>query len=44
MDKAKKEDNVITMTKRKFYLFLGFTVGLTIVIYGIVEQAMERIF
>ncbi|WP_170861788.1 hypothetical protein [Virgibacillus chiguensis] len=38
------KDNEITFTKRKFYIFIGLIIGLTIVVYGVVEQAMERFF
>ncbi|MFD1850961.1 hypothetical protein [Oceanobacillus bengalensis] len=44
MSNTKKNDKNITMTKGKFYLFFGSIIGLTIVIYGIVDQAIERLF
>ncbi|MET3683246.1 hypothetical protein ABID56_001337 [Alkalibacillus flavidus] len=42
--KESSNNNKITMSKKKFYFFLGSTIAVTIFVYEIVTQGIERLF
>lgn len=41
---SKENKDVIVMSKRKFYIFLGGIIFVSTVVNGIVSQALERLF